>query len=148
MAVVKTKTLKCINCGGVMKRETVSRTIRVGARSVSDASTSTMVCTKCGEYELSHGTLLKSERRAALVVLTDVQGIDGAELRYARKALGLTQEKLANALGAASATVSRWETGALAIDRTVQLAVAQLLTMTERDPDGFKRIILPDVCSR
>lgn len=111
----RAKQNKCRTCGGAVKRQTIKRTIRVGSRSVSDPSTMTNVCTKCGAYELSHGTLLKSERRAALIVLSDAPNIDGSVLRYARKALGLMQAQLAHALDATHETVSRWETGDLPI---------------------------------
>ena len=56
----------------------------------------------------------------------------GTELRAERLALGLTQAKLATALGRARYTVSRWETGRHRIrdGTTLRLALAGLRLRT------------------
>jgi DNA-binding transcriptional regulator YiaG len=61
------------------------------------------------------------ERRATITVLRDVELVSGEELRFARKVLGLRQAELAEELGVAVETVSRWETGADAFKRPIQL---------------------------
>lgn len=69
------------------------------------------------------------ERRAAIAVLSDVQMIEGSELRDVRKVLGLTQSELGAHLAVAPETISRWERGSQTFDHSVQLA---LLFMLER----------------
>jgi DNA-binding transcriptional regulator YiaG len=81
---------------------------------------------------LSAEGLSKLERRAVITVLRDVQLVGGPELKFARKALGLRQTELAEHLGVAAETVSRWETGAEPFKRPVQLAVCELVETVER----------------
>jgi DNA-binding transcriptional regulator YiaG len=71
------------------------------------------------------------ERRATITVLRDVELVSGEELRFARKVLGLRQTELAEQLGVAVETVSRWETGADAFKRPIQLAVCDLLAAVQ-----------------
>ncbi len=71
------------------------------------------------------------ERRATITVLRDVELVSGEELRFARKVLGLRQTELADQLGVAVETVSRWETGADAFKRPIQLAVCDLLAAVQ-----------------
>ncbi|MBN1606310.1 MAG: helix-turn-helix domain-containing protein [Polyangiaceae bacterium] len=83
-------------------------------------------------FELELGIL---ERRAAIAVPHDVRTIEGPELRDARRVLGLKQAELAHLLDVAPETVSRWETGAQAFDRSVQLAALAMLEHVHRgDP--------------
>jgi DNA-binding transcriptional regulator YiaG len=71
------------------------------------------------------------ERRATITVLRDVELVSGEELRFARKVLGLRQSEMAEQLGVAVETVSRWETGADAFKRPIQLAVCDLLASVQ-----------------
>jgi DNA-binding transcriptional regulator YiaG len=87
---------------------------------------------------LSDGTPILSaelvtllERRATITVLRDVDLVSGEELRFARKVLGLRQAELAEQLGVAVETVCRWETGADAFKRPIQLAVCDLLAAVQ-----------------
>lgn len=88
--------------------------------------------------QMSDGTPILSaelvstlERRATITVLRDVELVSGEELRFARKVLGLRQTELAEQLGVAVETVSRWETGADAFKRPIQLAVCDLLAAVQ-----------------
>src|ERR1041385_2390913 len=72
---------------------------------------------------LSAEQLGKLEIRAAITVLAEVELVSGAELKFARKAMGLKQTDLAEHLGVNAETVSRWETDADSFKRPVQLAV-------------------------
>ena len=49
------------------------------------------------------------------------------ELKAARARLGLSQEKLAKALGVHRVTVAGWENGASPVPKAIGLAVAHLL---------------------
>jgi DNA-binding transcriptional regulator YiaG len=81
---------------------------------------------------LSSEQLEQLELRAAITVLVSVELVSGAELKFARKAMGLKQTDLAEHLGVTAETVSRWENGAEAFKRTVQLAVLRLLEEFQR----------------
>lgn len=50
--------------------------------------------------------------------------MNGPDLRRRRHALGLSQQKLAERLGVAKMTVSRWERGTLRIEHPRLLALA------------------------
>jgi DNA-binding transcriptional regulator YiaG len=67
------------------------------------------------------------ELQAAAVVLSRSEGVGGLELRFARKALGLSQGDLGALLGVALETVCRWETADGEISAVVRLAVLHLL---------------------
>jgi len=53
----------------------------------------------------------------------------GEQIRAAREAKGMDQGQLAEAVGAARETVSRWETGARTISRRSLIAVRAVLDM-------------------
>ena len=57
-----------------------------------------------------------------------------AELKVARKALGLSQEKLGLALGRNPRTVRRWEAGPQAVPGPVKVAVGFMLASIKKDP--------------
>jgi DNA-binding transcriptional regulator YiaG len=84
-----------------------------------------------GTPTLSAEMVSMLERRATITVLRDVELVSGEELRFARKVLGLRQVELAEQLGVAVETVSRWETGADAFKRPIQLAVCDLLATVQ-----------------
>ena len=123
---------------------------RIGRYTVRDGGLRATVTGTDGNTGLTDDELGILERRAAIAVLHDVPAIEGAELRDARKVLGLKQSELAKYLGVASETISRWETGAQSFDRPVQLAVLALLEHVHRgetiealmadshQPEGFQ----------
>lgn len=53
----------------------------------------------------------------------------GQQIRAAREAKGMDQTELAEAVGAARETVSRWETGAMPISRRSLIALRAVLDM-------------------
>jgi DNA-binding transcriptional regulator YiaG len=89
-----------------------------------------------GHAEISVDKLSEYERRASVVVLSEAAEIGGAEIKFARKALGLTQARLAALLEVAPETVSRWETGAEAMSRVSRLALLAVV----RDPQSLARL--------
>ncbi|MDX2054058.1 MAG: helix-turn-helix domain-containing protein [Polyangiaceae bacterium] len=124
----KSKARKCPECGGPLSQRSLKQTIMVGASKVNDNGRLRVpTCAACGYYELTQKQLSESELGAALVVFCDAQNIDGGALKYARKALRLTQADLARELGVEPETVSRWETGKMPVTRMAQVAIAGLL---------------------
>jgi len=89
--------------------------------------------------KMKDGTLLISdeelgvlERRAAITVLKDIDLVTGAELKDARKVLGLKQSELAANLGVEPETVCRWEKDQERFKRRDQLAILALLEEVHR----------------
>jgi DNA-binding transcriptional regulator YiaG len=100
---------------------------RVGEHVVVDRSLRRSVCSKCGEFTLSAEALEKIELRAAVIAFTDAPRVTGAMLRFARKALDMTQEELSTRIGATSESVSRWEREERQMETWVPLAVLGLV---------------------
>jgi len=67
-------------------------------------------CSTCGERYLAAGDLERLELAAA-VELARIGRRTGSALRFMRKALGFRAKELAELLGVAPETFSRWETG-------------------------------------
>src|SRR5690349_17797975 len=105
---------------------------KVGRWTVNDGGTRPVRKMKDGTPLLSAEQLGVLEIRAAITVLKEVELVGGAELKFARKALGLKQTDLAEHLGVNAETVSRWETEAETFKRPVQLAVLRLLEEFQR----------------
>lgn len=87
-----------------------------------------------GRVERSGGTetidadeVARLELDACIVVFSRVPLVSGAELRFARRALGLRLPDLSTLLGASSDTIERWEDGREPFERQTQLALLHLL---------------------
>lgn|SRR5690606_24919247 len=105
---------------------------RVGRFTVVDTATASETLSD-GSPGITGDELSRLERHAALTVLSELDTIEGSELKFARKALGLTQAELALHLGVTPETVCRWETGKEDFKRQTQLAVLRLLDEFERN---------------
>ena len=125
----------CEECGSAVTVRTHARRTRVGRYKVDDASKPVRVCAN-GHAEITLDELAEYERRAAVVVLSEVADVGGAEIRFARKALGLTQARLAGLLDVAPESVSRWETGAENMSRVSRLALLAIV----REPAALERL--------
>ena len=120
--------MHCHECNGdKFERRNVELTTRVGEHTVIDRSVARPVCTECGEFTVSAETLEKVELRAALVAFTQAPGVTGAMLRFARKALDMTQAELAERIGTTFESVSRWEREERQMEPWVPLAVLGLV---------------------
>lgn len=110
---------------------------RVGRYTVIDMANVTETLFD-GSAGITAKELARLERRAAITVLAEVDEIAGGELKFARKALDLSQADLARQLGVTTETVCRWETGKEAFKRQTQLAVLRLLEQAERAGEGLQ----------
>ena len=99
---------------------------KVGRYTITDAGVPHVRKLPDGREVLSSDQIKRLEHRAAITVLESVD-IGGQELRFARKALDISQVELGSLLGVSAETVSRWEQGNENFKRAVQLAVADLL---------------------
>ena len=114
---------------------------KVGRFTVTDGST-IVLPNEDGEIELTLDQLAGFERRAAKTVLLDAGQVNGAELKFARKAMGLRQQDLAQLLDCSVGTVSRWENDQEPIGKPIQLAVAQLVELVLRHGDNALQVVL------
>lgn len=85
-----------------------------------------------GSFAMSGEDFGRLGLQAAVAVFQQTESIQGGELRFARKAMGLKQPELAALLDVATETVSRWETDKDPIRRQTQLAILLFLEHTER----------------
>lgn len=83
-----------------------------------------------GSNVVSSDVLGRLELKAAIEVLTNAVAVEGQELKAARRIMGLRQPELGHLLDVTPETVSRWENGALVVQRQTRLAVLQLLERT------------------
>ncbi|HOU91961.1 MAG TPA: helix-turn-helix domain-containing protein [Polyangiaceae bacterium] len=114
----------------------------VGRYRVTDGGCRGVRRLKDGTPALSAEELARLELRAAITVLHDVDHVGGAELRFARKAMGLRQVDLAEHLGVTGETVSRWENDAESFTRAAQLAVLALLCEVEKHGELRRPIVV------
>ena len=120
---------KCTKCGGRMIYRSYGHVEKVGRYKVNDGTAFAWQCenAKCGEVDLTLDQLAGYQRRAAAIVLRDAKEVDGAVVKYARRALGMKQADLAAQIGCRAETLSRWETGDQPMPRAEQLAIVAIL---------------------
>lgn len=118
----------CHACNGErLERQTVKLVTKVGPHAVLDRTLTRPVCLDCGEFTISADDLEMVELRAALVAFTDAPRVTGEMVRFARKALGLTQAELADRIGSTKESVSRWEREERPMEPWVPLTVLGLV---------------------
>lgn len=100
---------------------------KVGPHIVTEITACAWHCEPCGEVEIPLHVLAGYQRRAAAIALREVKEVDGSLMKYARKALGLTQTELGVAIDCPGETVSRYEADEMPVPTQVRLAVARLL---------------------
>ena len=124
-------TNACSTCGGRMALRGYEHVEKVGKYKVKDATAPALQCAKCDDVELTLEQLAGYQRRAAAVALREAPEIDGPMVKYARRALGMKQVELAEHIGCAPETLSRYETGTQ-IPRQVKLAIVAVLDGVEQ----------------
>jgi DNA-binding transcriptional regulator YiaG len=67
--------------------------------------------------------LLSTKSRNIIQVVLFLELMEGIELKTKREGLGLTQTELADILGVKMNTVYRWESGILAVPKSIELAI-------------------------
>jgi putative zinc finger/helix-turn-helix YgiT family protein len=101
-----------------------------------------LVCDKCGEVMLD-GEVIEQATEALNLLLVSQAGVLGTgEVRYLRKELEMTQEKLAERLGVHRVSVARWETGDVAMGQAESMALRAMVAMraVEHRPRQSKEI--------
>jgi DNA-binding XRE family transcriptional regulator len=122
---------RCAACNGDDLRET-EETVDVAVPTHSEpfrvrvSEISTIKCGTCGGSFLSGPDLGRAELLAGGEAIA--RGLrDGATLKFVRKALGLRAADLGELLGVSAETVSRWENGHRAAERSVWNTLADLV---------------------
>ena len=103
----------CSECGGALRetREPIVEEYRGERFSVSGIRH--YVCDSCGSYELLAEDADLLSQKIADQYAARHELLTPAEIRGARKSLGLTQIEFERLLGVSSPTCSRWENGAV-----------------------------------
>lgn len=133
---------KCIECESTnVQPQAVKHVEHVGSVRVVDGTGFADVCLDCGAYSITAEQLSGYERRAAALVLREIQAPTGAMMKYARKALGLRQKELAILLGTVPETLSRWENDQRPIPQAEKLALLCLLEGALRSGEYVERAL-------
>jgi putative zinc finger/helix-turn-helix YgiT family protein len=124
---MRTKLTKCVACGftGPLEAAFKDESVTVGGHTFTGAVPAER-CPQCGETYTEaegHRALALSTARA----LIEAGEVSGGVLRFFRHSLGLTGAALAELLGVAPDTVSRWERGERDVDRLAWATVAGLI---------------------
>ena len=106
----------CVKCRGRrFRRAVIAGSIRIGSRNFDNA-TEARQCIACGERYSSYQEVGAAELKTADAIASKGP-IHPDGFSYMRRALGLKANRLAELLGVAAETVSRWENGKASIDR-------------------------------
>jgi putative zinc finger/helix-turn-helix YgiT family protein len=98
----------------------------LGMRSVKVRGVSALVCPKCKNIVLDGALLDSLHEQLLLDVLSNGHVLGGEEVRFIRKALGLSQAALADRLGVHRVSVARWESGEVPPDGPTSVAIRAL----------------------
>lgn len=116
--MITSPTNPCIECGSAsMKRVSIDYCTKMKYEGTSyDVRVSDLMifqCPSCGEKEFT-----PESRRQLRIALCDLLGLlKPSEIRAKRESLGLSQVDLANLMGIANETISRWESSVLVQSR-------------------------------
>ena len=115
----------CPNCrNSDLQSAEHTQTFRFGD-SVITVKTPAMACSSCGERLIVAADVRRAEHAAARK-LTEMGIQGGAVFRFLRKTAGLTGLQLADLLGVAKDTISRWENDTRPIPRAAMAVVGML----------------------
>ena len=118
--------IKCASCGKAnlraVRRE---HTHTVGSQQFS-AEIEVLECPNCGNRELTAEQMKTLERMAALHIAQHGP-VSGKTFRYMRRTAGIPAKEVAEAVGVAPETVSRWENGERDVDRSAWIGLALLV---------------------
>ncbi len=151
--------MNCPNCKRKMSSKRLA-SYEVGAllgmRSVTVRKVPVLVCPKCREVILD-GSLLDSLHELLLRdILSNGHVLGGEEVRFIRKALGLSQASLADRLGVHRVSVARWESSEIPPDGPTSVAIRALAAIrliskptkgkeNQRVKESFEKPLTPAV---
>lgn len=125
--------MRCDVCGKgtyraqVLPRHDVGELL--GLEGVTIVGARALVCDACGEVMLEGETLGRAQDGLRLLLVTQDGPLSAGEVRFLRKSLEMTQERLAERLAVHRTTVARWETGEVPIGQAESVALRALAAM-------------------
>jgi len=126
--------MNCPNCKFKLTAVPYVHVTKIAGYTVTDKSGLSLACPKCVGKSINSEVLAQYERRAVCHLLTAPPTIDGAVLRYARKAIGLTRAELAAFLGVSERQIDACETDSM-VTRQMRLALLGLVMCVEGGGD-------------
>ncbi len=117
---------KCAQCNGDLVTKGYKHKEKVGRWTAIDGTSMRPQCVNCGDAQLSLNDWQLYQLRAAKTVLCSNK-LEGAVVRYARKALGFTQKELGLLLDYQHETISKWENDKEPLPRAAGAALIGVL---------------------
>jgi putative zinc finger/helix-turn-helix YgiT family protein len=132
----KTSQFACPVCAtGTVLCARIPYDVAFRGRDYQVPSAEVMLCDSCAEVFFAPGQSDALQRIASDIARVDMGLVPGAEIVQFRKALGLTQAELEEAIGVPAKTVARWEIGSVlqsrAADRFLRLLMAHPALVAE-----------------
>ena len=104
--------LNCFGCGhGMTSRRENVKYDASGLPGVTLVDVEVNRCGHCGQYEVAIPRIEELHRVMAIALVRKAARLTPAEIRFLRTTLGWSSRELADHMGAAAETVSRWEHG-------------------------------------
>ena len=123
---------KCYHCGSTSQSEKpYTHEIVIDGVSTQSRPRPMLHCDGCSAVTLTMNELQEYEKGAAAAVLCGPVPASGRMVHYARRALGLKREELAEQIYCDVAAVEAWEDGRTQIDAISQMALVTLLIPSE-----------------
>ncbi len=117
---------KCTGCGSGLTEGTTDHRLKIAGHEFH-SKVPALVCISCGESYIEGPVLERFDLAVAAALLPSGETY-GSVLKFARKALGLRATDLAELLGVAPESVSRWENDARSPDHAVLVLLSLLVS--------------------
>lgn len=122
-------TCKCEN----LEKTSAPYSVQVGRYKINWVNIPHLRCNQCGALQIEAAMAEQCELWSSSRVLRQYD-TGPSEIRFARKACGLNQNQLAKKFGLTQESISRYETGDLAITAEYRYALLGLLAEEEAEP--------------
>ena len=132
---------RCVQCGNEkLEKATTSYSVRITPEITAQVDIPALQCTKCNESYTTDADMAKAELMVAPVVARSGQ-VNGETFRFLRRALGKQGKELAEQLGVAPETISRWERGGLETPQFAWLTLAMLVLDKAKSRDDTQQML-------
>ena len=140
--------LKCFGCGHGMTtgRENVKYDA-CGLPGVTLVDVEVSRCGHCGQYEVAIPRIEELHRAMAIALVRKSARLTPAEVRFLRTTLGWSGRELADHMGAAPETVSRWEHGKTPMGPQAD-RLLRLMVLHRTSPESVDLSQLKDVAKQ
>lgn len=116
---------QCAKCEGTLATTEVPQEVTIAGATFS-GKVAARQCGSCGEVYIAAEDAMRFDLRVARE-LGNRGAATGEAFRFMRKALGMRASDLADLLGVAAETISRWERGERPVDRTAFTVLGALV---------------------